>query len=181
MDGMEIKQGNLTLRDASPADAAALGAWWRDGQVMAHAGFPLGLTVTDNEIAASLQSNPSKTGCLMIIEMDHEPIGEMNYRDLGQATAQIGIKICAAPRQNQGIGTTLLRMLINELFFRRGYEKITLDTNLSNTRAQHVYEKIGFRKTQVRLDAWTDQLGRAQSAVDYELAKRDYPHPPVSK
>lgn len=35
----------------------------------------------------------------MIIEMDNEPIGEMNYRDLGQATAQIGIKICAAPRR----------------------------------------------------------------------------------
>lgn len=177
---MEIKQDNLTIRGAVPADSATLGAWWRDGQIMAHAGFPLGLTIADNDIAASLQSNPTTTGCLLIIEMDGEPIGEMNCRDHGRATAEIGIKICAAPRQNQGIGTSLLRMLINELFLRRGFDKIILDTNLSNTRAQHVYEKIGFRKTKVRVDVWTDQLGRTQSAVDYELTKEDYFHPPVS-
>jgi ribosomal protein S18 acetylase RimI-like enzyme len=46
---------------------------------------------------------------------------------------------------------------------------VLLDTNLNNTRAQHVYEKLGFQKTGVRLNSWTDQLGRLQSAVDYEL------------
>lgn len=35
-------------------------------------------------------------------------------------------------------------MLIEELF-SMGYEKIILETNLKNTRAQHVYERLGFR------------------------------------
>jgi len=55
-----------------------------------------------------------------------------------------------------------------------GYEKIVLDTNLKNKRAQHVYEKLGFRKTGTNINAWKDQIGELQSSVDYELLKEDY-------
>lgn len=60
-------------------------------------------------------------------------------------------------------------MLIGQLF-AMGYQKIVLDTNLANTRAQHVYEKLGFKKVRVNVDAWKDQLGQWQSSVDYELS-----------
>lgn len=63
-------------------------------------------------------------------------------------------------------------MLIGQLF-AMGYEKIVLDTNLANTRAQHVYEKLGFKKIRVNIDAWKDQLGRMQSSIDYELSLSD--------
>jgi ribosomal protein S18 acetylase RimI-like enzyme len=54
-------------------------------------------------------------------------------------------------------------------------KKIVLDTNLKNTRAQHVYEKLGFRKMRVNVDSWQDQLGQWQSTVDYELVRElDY-------
>ena len=56
----------------------------------------------------------------------------------------------------------------------RGYSKIVLDTNLKNTRAQHVYEKLGFRKLGVRANSWVDQLGQPQSAVDYALTEADF-------
>lgn len=55
--------------------------------------------------------------------------------------------------------------------FRMGYTKIVLDTNLNNTRAQHVYEKIGFVKVRVIIDDYTDQLGEKQSTVVYELTQ----------
>ena len=58
--------------------------------------------------------------------------------------------------------------------FQVGYEKIILDTNLLNTRAQHVYEKLGFTKLRVNTNAWRDQLGNPQSSVDYEMNKRDF-------
>ena len=56
----------------------------------------------------------------------------------------------------------------------RSYSKIVLDTNLKNTRAQHVYESLGFRKVRTNIDAWTDQTGRPQSSVDYELLEKDF-------
>jgi len=65
-------------------------------------------------------------------------------------------------------------MLISYLFDELGYEKIVLDTNLNNQRAQHVYEQLGFRKVRVRENAWRNQLGELQSAVDYELLQTEF-------
>ena len=41
---MQIKKGNLLIRSATPCDAAILCKWWNDGKVMAHAGFPKGVS-----------------------------------------------------------------------------------------------------------------------------------------
>ena len=164
---MLLQYNDLTLRDALPSDAPQLVQWWNDGAVMAHAGFPLGLGTTVEKEAARLPA----TGQLML-EYKNRLIGEMNWRDVGNA-AEIGIKICDFTMQEQGLGRLALSMLIGELF-RMGFPKIVLDTNLNNTRAQHVYEKLGFRKVAVRENSWTDQLGRPQSAVDYELMPDDF-------
>lgn len=87
--------------------------------------------------------------------------------------AEIGIKICETDCQNRGVGRKVLSMLIGWLF-RNGCSKIVLDTNVSNTRAQHVYELLGFRKVRTSTDSWRDQLGRLQSSVDYELVESDF-------
>ena len=48
---MNLQHKNLTIRDAVAADAEQLTAWWNDGVVMAHAGFPLGLGTTASRFA----------------------------------------------------------------------------------------------------------------------------------
>ena len=50
-----------------------------------------------------------------------------------------------------------------------GYKKIILDTNLKNTRAQHVYEMLGFKKIRINKDSWTNQIGELQLSFEYEL------------
>ena len=47
---MNLQYSNLTIRTAVPADAEQLAAWWNDGAVMAHAGFPLGLGITEEKV-----------------------------------------------------------------------------------------------------------------------------------
>ncbi len=111
---------------------------------------------------------------MLIIEANSSPIGEMSYREVDEATVQIGIKICDFSQQEKGFGTSFLKMLIEHLFLDKGYEKIVLDTNLNNKRAQHVYEKIGFARIGVREHSFIDQLGNPQSSVDYELLREDY-------
>lgn len=175
---MHITYKNLTIRNAGSADAEQLCAWWNDGKVMAHAGFPNGVGCTPEEIRKSLASDTDETHRRHIIELDGKPIGEMNYRNLqppAAGTAEIGIKICDQSAQNQGYGTQLLAVFIDALFNRYGYDKIILDTNLKNERAQHVYEtKLGFRRLGVEKDAWRDQLDELQSSVNYELSKVDW-------
>ena len=109
----------------------------------------------------------------MAIEESNRLIGECNYRQVNDGIAEIGIKICETDCQNRGVGRKVLSMLIGWLF-RNDYSKIVLDTNLTNIRAEHVYESLGFRKVRTNIDSWKDQLGRLQSSVDYELIEKDY-------
>ena len=164
---MQMQYKNLTIRDAVAADAAQLAAWWNDGAVMAHAGFPNGLGTTVEEVIAGLGNGRH------VLEEGERLIGEACYRKVGEGVAEIGIKICETDCQNRGLGRIILSMLISWLF-EQGFEKIVLDTNHTNKRAQHVYESLGFRKLRVNVDSWTDQLGNKQSAVDYELTEDNF-------
>ena len=164
---MQMQYKNLTIRDAVAADAAQLTAWWNDGAVMAHAGFPLGLGTTVEKVIAGLGNGR------LVLEENERLIGEACYRKVGEGIAEIGIKICETDCQNRGLGRVILSMLISWLF-AQGFEKIVLDTNLTNKRAQHVYESLGFRKLRINYDSWTDQLGNTQSAVDYELTEDSF-------
>ena len=164
---MRIQHKNLTIRQAEVTDAKQLAAWWNDGAVMAHAGFPNGLGTTEEEIIERFGN-----GCMVIEESDRL-IGECNYRNIADGVAEIGIKICKTDCQNRGVGRKVLSMLIGWLF-RNGYSKTVLDTNLTNTRAQQVYESLGFRKVRTNIDSWKDQLGQLQSSVDYELVEKDF-------
>ena len=164
---MNLQYKNLTIRDAAVADAKQLTTWWNDGAVMAHAGFPLGLGPTVEKVIAGLKEDR------LVLEEDGRLIGEACYRKVGEGIADIGIKICETDCQNRGLGRIILSMLISWIF-EQGFEKIVLDTNLTNKRAQHVYESLGFQKLRVNVDSWTDQLGNEQSAVDYELTEDNF-------
>ena len=169
-----IKYKDIVIRNATVEDAIILETWWNDGSIMAHAGFPNGTGQTAESIAEKIKSDADKVHRRMIIELSSVPIGETNYYNVSDGIAEIGIKICDFSKQNKGYGKIILSMLISYLFDELGYEKIVLDTNLNNQRAQHVYEQLGFRKVRVRENAWRNQLGELQSAVDYELTRDEF-------
>ena len=165
---MYITHNDITIRNVESTDCEQLAAWWNDGSVMAHAGFPNGLNTTAEEIREMVSADTDDTRRRLIIDYQGLSIGEMSYTNKGNNIAQMGIKICNPEYQNRGLGKVILSMLIKELF-SRGYEKIILDTNLRNLRAQHVYESLGFQKVRVNIDAWIDQVGNPQSFIDYQL------------
>ena len=159
-----IQSNHVSIRQATPADARQLAAWWNDGVVMAHAGFPNGLGITEEEVIGRLG------GGSLVIEEKSRLIGECCFRDIGNRMVEVGIKICEFDCQNRGVGRIALSMLIRWLF-DKGYIKILTDTNLTNQRALHVYESLGFQKIRINLNSWTDQIGQKQSSVDYELTE----------
>ncbi|NLO86314.1 MAG: GNAT family N-acetyltransferase [Clostridiales bacterium] len=170
---MEVNYQNLAIRNAEESDASLLCNWWNDGNVMAHAGFPNGLGITAEQVERQIAASSDDRHRVLIMEIDKTPIGEMSFQNTGGLAAEIGIKICKTDMQEKGLGSLFLNMLMTKLF-QVGYEKIILDTNLENTRAQHVYEKLGFTKLRVNENAWRDQLGNPQSSVDYEMNKLDF-------
>lgn len=176
---MFVKKDNLVIRSATIDDAQSLNNWWNDGKVMAHAGFPNGLGQSLEETISQIKENDVKLSQRCIIMIDNIRVGEMNFR-IKENYADIGIKICDASFQNRGYGSNLLRMLIEYLFTDESInnevkiEKIILDTDYENKRAQHVYENIGFKKTRVIKNAWRDQLGEMRTSVCYEISLEDY-------
>lgn len=171
---MLLQFENLNIRNATVYDANLLSFWWNNGAIMAHAGFPNGTGETPKMIADSLKQDTDDTHRRLIIELDEIPIGEMSYSNVGNDTAEIGVDICDFAKQEQGYGRILLSMLIQSLFQDLGYQKIILDTNVNNKRAQHVYETLGFKKVRVRENAWENPLGELQSFIDYELSPKDF-------
>lgn len=171
---MLLKYKNITIRNATAVDAKQLAIWWNDGSIMAHAGFPNGLGQSEHEIADSLKCDSDDSRRRLIIEISQLPIGEMVYRKAKDNIAEIGIKICDFSLHDKGLGKILLSMLISSLFNDMGYTKIILDTNIKNKRAQHVYERLGFRKVRVRENSWKDQLGEWQTVVDYEIYPNNF-------
>jgi len=147
---MEIKQDDLTLRHITISDAKLLCQWWNDGKIMAHAGFPNGVNTTEDAIIALISKETDDTIRRWIIEIGCEPAGEMNYRNMGDSVAEIGIKICDFDKQDKGYGSKILTLFIEYLFKSLKYTKIVLDTKSENKRAQHFYEKLGFKKLKRR-------------------------------
>ena len=85
-----------------------------------------------------------------------------------------GLGIWGAINLLEGYGKIILSLFLSGLFDCLGYEWIQLDTDLENTRAQHVYESLGFQKLAINHDSWVDQLGRARSSVDYSLSRENF-------
>ena len=171
---MLLEHKNLKIRNATVSDAPLLVNWWNDGKVMAHAGFPKGIGETPENVAKKIETDDDNKSRRLILEVDNLPVGEACYYNLGDKIAEIGIKICDFSKQEKGFGRIYLSMLIGSLFEDFGYEKIVLDTNLKNERAQHVYEKLGFKKVRINYDSWKNQLGELESTVDYELYAKDF-------
>ena len=164
---MKIIYKDILIRNAEESDAAQLASWWNDGSVMAHAGFPNGVNTNEERIKGQIKNYTDQHRVLMI-EYKGKTIGEMNYEFSDDDRCEIGIKICDSSYQEKGLGRVILTLFIEELF-KMSAKTIFLTTNLNNKRAQHVYEKLGFKKVRIDYDSWTDQLGEKQSIVNYEL------------
>lgn len=169
---MILDYGKISIRDVSLEDAKQLWKWWNDGRIMAHAGFPNGINITLESVVNQI-TNPNKHEFRHLILYNQRSIGEMVYRKLTVKTCQIGIKICDFSMQNKGIGKIVLSLFINALFEKYQYEKIILDTDLNNKRAQHVYEQLGFKKISTN-NTWIDQVGNIRIIVDYELKRNKF-------
>ncbi|MCR8968453.1 GNAT family N-acetyltransferase [Facklamia sp. 7083-14-GEN3] len=170
---MKIKYNKLLIRNAEASDAIQLCQWWNSGEVMKWVGFPKGLGKTVEEVQSKIESYSDEKGRLLLIEYQGAPIGELYYDNLGQQVAEIHIKICVSDFREKGIGRLALSLLVKELF-KKAYKKILISVDLKNTRAQHVYELLGFKMTVINYDSWMDQLGEKQSSIDYELIEEEF-------
>lgn len=163
----------VTIKTATKNDAELLVGWWNDGEVMAHAGFPLGVNTTKEKVENTIAKN-SELRELLIIEIDKIPVGEMNYK-IADDVAEFGIKICNKDFQNKGYGTAILKQLFKFLFNEKNVQKIWCDTNITNIRSQFVYEnKLKMRRTKTLYNCGENQIGEKYTATVFEITRQEF-------
>ena len=110
-------------------------------------------------------------------EIHYEPLGIYGGTESDLANISDGATI-AVPNDTTNEARALLLLQDNGIITLKDgagmEEKIILDTNANNKRAQHVYEELGFTKLRVRENSWKNQLGELQSVIDYEMYQVGY-------
>lgn len=78
-----------------------------------------------------------------------------------------------APYQNRGIGSRLILTSIDAVK-ERGITHLTLEVRKSNTKAQHLYIKFGFRMSGLRKSYYTDNSEDALIFTTGDIASDSY-------
>jgi len=99
-----------------------------------------------NQIKKDLETNPFTN--YYIYKEDEEILGFINYDILYERAELIYIAV-QEERQNQGIGSKLLKFMIHECEEQR-LLNITLEVNIQNQKAIQLYEKFNFEKKAIR-------------------------------
>ena len=161
----------VSIRKAQSSDAEILTKWWNDGAIMAHAGFPNGVGTTVETVREGI-INRSFYNLLFIIEYKREPIGELSA-NIKDGIASFGIKICNEKYQNNGIGTFVMKKFFKELFSSSIVNKISITTNIKNSRAIHVY-RDKLKAVEVKQFDFVDANGDKQKSIEFELTKSQW-------
>jgi diamine N-acetyltransferase len=94
---------------------------------------------------ATHQRQLSNPDCLyLIVETDSGPAGFVILRDIHSKDRNIELLRIAVAQPGRGLGSEVLRAVIDKVFREFGAHRLWLDTYSDNTRAQHVYRSAGF-------------------------------------
>lgn len=175
-----INLQHIKIREAKVTDVETLVVWWATGELMQHVGFPKGIQTNVEKLRTELEiqkeDHQAKSKRFIIVKNDGLPIGELSFHnlDLTNKSCEIGIKICELSEQGKGYGEEALRGFIDYLFNTYELHRIELDTLFENKRAQHLYQKVGFKVVGVKRDVWLDPQGVYRSAVVMDLLRNDF-------
>lgn len=102
---------------------------------------------TLEEERAFIQSKLAENAAIysMIAKNSGDFIGNIEFMDVADGTAELGIAI-TAKKQNMGFGVEAISRLLAHGFSTLGLNRVFLKVYPNNTRAIHAYEKCGFRR-----------------------------------
>ncbi|SHH35219.1 aminoglycoside 6'-N-acetyltransferase [Clostridium collagenovorans DSM 3089] len=153
------KTGELTIRSLELSDKQFLVKWLSDIHVLEYYGGRDN-PYDENMVEKKFYTSSNKTRC--IIEYSNDPIGYIQFYHISKEEYEeygyTGIhKIIYGTDQfigetkywGQGIGTMVMKEMVNFLITEMDTQKIVLDPQDRNKRAISCYEKSGFKKVKI--------------------------------
>ena len=167
---MKIEYASFCIRNADVSDAKIICKWWNDDNLAKTIGFSNNFNIKEEEIIMQLTHDRNH----LILGYQSQPIGEVIFREVGYKTIKLMIRICVSSLRDRGYGKIFISMILQVLFYELDHEKIIIDTDLENIRAQHVFSTLGFNKIRVNMDCYKDHHGDMHSLVEYELYRDEF-------
>lgn len=162
----------------SDAEIARLYAWSSDEELLRWSGGTR-TELTQQEFGEHVRGErlfgPTNRRMFLIFARDTlELIGRIGIFaiDWNRRDAEMGIVIGERAYQNRGYGRDAARTLLRHLFTTSSLNSIYLYTFADNLRAQHSFERAGFRVTE-RSMRFTPEVGEF-SSVRMELERAEF-------
>lgn len=82
----------------------------------------------------------------LAVVSDDEIIGEILIKNIQDNSATIGITMKNSKCKGKGYGTVAEKLVVEYIFNQLNIATVYADTVVTNTRSQHVLEKVGFKR-----------------------------------
>jgi aminoglycoside 6'-N-acetyltransferase len=146
--------GPLSLRPMrdDEGDYALLSGWLSDSRVLEfYEGRDRPQSIDDirRDYSPCVMALENNTPCIM--ELDGVPIGYLQFYPAEEEGGVWGIdQFIGIPEEwNRGIGTRVVRLMLEYLFGIAGASRCIVNPHANNLRAIRCYEKAGFRKVRL--------------------------------
>lgn len=168
----------VSLRPATPADAALLRRWREEPSVGEHQ--PLG-DVTTAQIRAELAGyrpdalyRCQSEKFQWIITVDREPAGWITLvvTNWDHGLAEFGYAL-SSPFQRRGLMAPAIEQLLADLFLNTAIERLEARCSVDNVASQKVLEGLGFRH-EGRLRGYFRLRGERVDNFLYAMLREDY-------
>jgi len=110
-----------------------------------------------------LDGTAPELGRCFLILVDGEPVGQVTYNDIverdGRKGVELDIWMCSESCCGKGYGSDALDALCRHLHEQFGVEEFMVQPSARNPRAIKAYEKVGFRRLDLPLEAARDLWG----------------------
>jgi RimJ/RimL family protein N-acetyltransferase len=140
--------GTIRLEPLAPRHADDAWAALADPEVIRLTGTHATFTREQADaFMASVTARDDRADWAIIRGGDDAYLGEavLNQLDPGNASANFRIAVSGLANRGRGYGTQATRLVLGYAFETVGLHRVSLEVYSFNPRAQHVYEKCGFR------------------------------------
>ena len=153
-----IRGERVYLRPLEPGDVELVHRWYEDTRVQTLMGDPpRSLAWRRQRYEESVKGEGTEVFRFVICRLDDDqPIGRTDLFDLDRDNGSwaFGITIGDPELWGQGYGSDAVNALVDFAFGQLRLERVWLDTDAANTRAQAAYAKAGFTREGILRHSW---------------------------
>jgi aminoglycoside 6'-N-acetyltransferase len=145
-----IKGDGIRLRPTTPDDLGTLRAFFTDPGVYERWG---GSPVPESEVSAKYLGSRSPGVECFIVEEGGRAVGFVQYHAADDGREGGGMDLVLSPSERgRGLGTAVVEALVGFVEHDLGWERLTVDPDVSNPRGINFWRTVGFAPVRLVTD-----------------------------